>query len=128
MMHGREKSGLAIVAMKLSNEAGLPVEETVERRAGAMGNADHHRTLRTPSRARVEQGVGRTRRGATAARRSLPVVGAVCGKAARTDLCGGRPVMAVPTATVVGAAGVFPARDVGRQRRRPFSPLQISYR
>ena len=30
-------------------------------------------------------------------------VGAVCGKAARTDLCGGRSVMNVPTATNSGA-------------------------
>lgn len=37
MMHGREKSGLAIVAMKPPNEAGLPVEEVVERRAGPRG-------------------------------------------------------------------------------------------
>src|SRR5205814_8534247 len=29
-----------------------------------------------------------------------PKVGAVCGKAARTDLCGGRSAMSVPTATV----------------------------
>ena len=31
-------------------------------------------------------------------RRQTPEVGAVCGKAARTDLCGGRAVMRVPTA------------------------------
>src|SRR3984885_13852684 len=31
-------------------------------------------------------------------RRQTPEVGAVCGQAARTDLCGGRPVMGVPTA------------------------------
>ena len=30
---------------------------------------------------------------------SLPKVGAVCGKAARTVLCGGRSVMGVPTAS-----------------------------
>ena len=30
--------------------------------------------------------------------RHTPEVGAVCGKAARTDLCGGRPAMGVPTA------------------------------
>src|SRR5712691_8593459 len=30
-----------------------------------------------------------------------PEVGAVCGKAARTDLCGGRSVMSVPTATAL---------------------------
>ena len=32
------------------------------------------------------------------ARRQTSEVGAVCRKAARTDLCGGRPVMGVPTA------------------------------
>jgi hypothetical protein len=31
--------------------------------------------------------------------RQTPEVGAVCGKSARTDLCGGRPARAVPTAT-----------------------------
>ena len=31
-------------------------------------------------------------------RRQTPEVGATCGKAARVDLCGGRPVMGVPTA------------------------------
>ena len=30
--------------------------------------------------------------------RQTPEVGAVCGNAARTVLCGGRPVMGVPTA------------------------------
>ena len=63
MMHGREKSGLTIVAMKPSkvamkpsNEAGMPAEERVERRAGAKGNADDHHTLRTQGRASVDQG------------------------------------------------------------------------
>src|SRR5262249_535783 len=32
--------------------------------------------------------------------RHTPEVGAVCGKAARTVLCGGRSAMSVPTATV----------------------------
>ena len=39
----------------------------------------------------------------SAARRHTPEVGAVCGKAARTDLCGGRSAMSVPTATVAYA-------------------------
>ena len=64
MMHGREKSDPAIVAVKPSNEAGVPVEEAVERRAGATGNADHQRTLRTQGRASVEQGLGRIRQAA----------------------------------------------------------------
>jgi RNA-directed DNA polymerase len=37
-------------------------------------------------------------------RRHSPEVGAVCGKAARTVLCGGHAVMRVPTATVAQAA------------------------
>jgi hypothetical protein len=34
-------------------------------------------------------------------RRYSSKVGAVCGSSARTDLCGGRPAMTVPTATAV---------------------------
>jgi group II intron reverse transcriptase/maturase len=64
MMHGREKSDLAIVAAKPPNEAGLPVEEAVERRAGAAGNADQQGTLRTQGRASVEQGLARIRQAA----------------------------------------------------------------
>ena len=36
--------------------------------------------------------------------RHSPEVGAVCGKAARTDLCGGRGAISVPTATDLGIA------------------------
>ena len=36
--------------------------------------------------------------------RQTPKVGAVCGKAARTVLCGGRPVMGVPTAIQEGVS------------------------
>ena len=36
-----------------------------------------------------------------AIRRQLSEVGAVCGSAARTDLCGGRVVRFVPTATLI---------------------------
>src|SRR5215216_4084254 len=42
--------------------------------------------------------------------RHAPEVGAVCGKSARTDLCGGREVTRVPTATRrVGKRGAVPA-------------------
>ena len=43
-------------------------------------------------------------------RRHAPKVGAVCGKAARTVLCGGRSAMSVPTAIVARA----PRDDVER--------------
>ena len=38
-MHGREKSDLAIVAMKSPNKTGGPAAEAMERRAGAEENA-----------------------------------------------------------------------------------------
>src|SRR5665811_2021295 len=44
------------------------------------------------------------RRENIAKRRYLPEVGAVCEKSARTDLCGGRPVMDVPS--LLGRVGV----------------------
>jgi group II intron reverse transcriptase/maturase len=61
MMHGHEKSDLAIVAMKLPNKAGQPAAEAVERRAGTKGNADQQSTLRAQDRAGVSQALGRVR-------------------------------------------------------------------
>jgi RNA-directed DNA polymerase len=49
-----------------------------------------------------------------ALRRLTPEVGAVCGKAARTDLCGGRPVTGVPTATGASLSRGSVARRRGR--------------
>ena len=77
MMHGAEKSDPVIVAGKPANKAEQPpaersagepnAAELVERRAGTKGKAGQQSTCRTQSRA------------------------AVCGKAARTDLCGVAP-------------------------------------
>src|ERR671913_2576153 len=61
MMHGREKSDLAIVAAKPANNDGQPSAELVERRAGAEGNAGQDRTRRAQDRANVSQGLGRVR-------------------------------------------------------------------
>jgi RNA-directed DNA polymerase len=47
-----------IVAAKPTNKAGRPA---AERRAGAEGNADQQSTLRTQSRERVIQALGRVR-------------------------------------------------------------------
>ena len=110
MMHGREKSDPAIVARKPANKAGRPAAEPVERRAGAKGNAEQQSTCRAQNRVSVSQALGRVRQTC----RQLPKVGAVCGNAARTVLCGGRPVMGVPTAirnvfeTIVPLNGVEP--------------------
>jgi xanthine/CO dehydrogenase XdhC/CoxF family maturation factor len=46
MMHGREKSDPAIVAMKPANNAVLAAAELVERRAGAKGLGREERTNR----------------------------------------------------------------------------------
>ena len=61
MMHGRERSDLVIVAMKLPNKTGGPAAEAMERRAGAEENASQHRTRRTQSRESVSQALGRIR-------------------------------------------------------------------
>ena len=70
MMHGREKSDLAIVAMKPANKANEPTAEAstgasaaepVERRAGAKGNASQQSTRRTQSRVSVSHALERIR-------------------------------------------------------------------
>src|SRR5262249_50229991 len=71
MMHGREKSDLATVAMKPANKANEPTAEAstgataaepVERRAGAKGNAHQQSTHWTQSQARVSRALERLRR------------------------------------------------------------------
>src|SRR5436309_2084398 len=72
MMHGDEKSGLAIVAENRLNADGRPSAEGGEPRAcpwleqgaGAKGNARQTDTRRTPSRASVSRGLERVRRAA----------------------------------------------------------------
>jgi hypothetical protein len=55
MMHGREKSGDAIVAVKPTNKAGRSAAEPVEPRAEAKGNAGQQSTRRTQSRISVSK-------------------------------------------------------------------------
>ena len=64
MMHGREKSDPAVVAMKLANEAAQAVKEPMEPRAGAEGNAGQHNTHRAQDREHVSQGLDRIRQAA----------------------------------------------------------------
>lgn len=66
MMHGREKSDSAKVAMKPANKAGQPAAEWAERRVEAKGNTAESRTRRTPSRESVFQGLDRVRQTAKA--------------------------------------------------------------
>jgi hypothetical protein len=95
MMHGHEKSDSVVVAVKPANKAqeptaeasaGASAAEPVERRAGTKGNADWQSTHWTQRQARVSKGLERITESIC---RHTPEVGAVCGKAARTVLCGG---------------------------------------
>ena len=55
MMHEREKSDPAIVAVKPTNKAGQPAAESVEPRAGTKGNAGQQSTHRAQNRESVSQ-------------------------------------------------------------------------
>src|SRR6266496_5804190 len=112
MMHEREKSDPAVVAVKPVNNAERSAAEPVEPRAGTKGNADQHSTCRAQYRVSVSQALERIRQ----VRRHSPEVGAVCGKAARTDLCGGRSAMSVPTAIASLAMTAESSRLVRPQR------------
>src|SRR6266540_5420792 len=61
MMHGHEKSDLAIVAEKPVNKAEQPAAKLVERRAGTKGNASQQSTHRTQGGERVSQALERVR-------------------------------------------------------------------
>ena len=66
MMHGREKSDEAVVALKPVNAAERSAAELVERRAEAKGNADQPSTRRTQCRGSVTLGLERIRQAAKA--------------------------------------------------------------
>src|SRR6266508_6228599 len=62
MMHGHEKSGDAIVAVKPTNKAERSAAEPVERRAKAKGNAGQQSTHRAQYRVSVAQALACIRR------------------------------------------------------------------
>jgi RNA-directed DNA polymerase len=64
MMHEREKSDPAVVAVKLANKAERSAAELAEPRAGAEGNASQHSTDRAQNRATVSQALERIRQAA----------------------------------------------------------------
>jgi hypothetical protein len=61
MANGREKSDLAIVAKRSANKGKQSPAESVERRAGAEGNAGRHSTRRAQNRESVSQALNRVR-------------------------------------------------------------------
>jgi hypothetical protein len=61
MMHEREKSDPAVVAVKPTNKAERSAAEPVEPRARAKGNANRQSTYRAQYRASVSQALERIR-------------------------------------------------------------------
>src|SRR5437764_2540758 len=127
MMHGHEKSDLAIVAEKPANKAEQPTAEAstgasaaepVERRAGTKGNCGPAKHVPGAEPDKRVTGAGTH----TAICRHTPEVGAVCGKAARTVLCGGRAMkrsslpLRAPAASWCDPAGGSPAQVRGSAR------------
>ena len=94
MMDGHEKSDPAIVAVKPTNKAERSAAELLERRGDRGGSAPAKHALDSEPGSRVTGAGVHT----ASLCRHTPEVGAVCGKAARTDLCGEREVTRVPTA------------------------------
>ena len=84
MMHGHEKSDLAIVAEKPANKAEQPTAEAstgasaaepMERRAGTKGNAGQQSTCRAQNRISVSQALERIRQFAVTHPRWEPYAG-----------------------------------------------------
>src|SRR5215831_15074561 len=113
MMHGHEKSDLVIVAMKPANKAREAHRGGVcgGGRSGVGGAKGGGQGEYAPAKHVLDSEPGSRVTGAgayTASNcRHTPEVGAVCGKAARTVLCGGRDENRVPTATREGQAPRF---------------------
>jgi hypothetical protein len=114
MMHGPEKSDLVIVAVKPANKVAFPLRSSPRRNPPLRSRWSKGRGPRGmrlgKARTGLSAGLACHRRW-TACGKPLPFgpeVGAVCGKAACTDLCGGRSAMSVPTATKApGKAGAI---------------------
>ena len=95
-----EESDRTIVSMNQTNKEERSSAEPGEKRVRAKENIVQPNTSPTQC---GEVGVPRIERCASSSiSRHTSKVGAVCGNAARTDLCGGRSVMVVPTATLDG--------------------------
>jgi hypothetical protein len=85
--------------------AALPAEPEGIRGLGADGEAGRRISPKAPCPASLAK---------CAVRRQTPKVGAECGNSARSDLCGGRSVMTVPTANLTVLLDRFAHRVIPR--------------
>ena len=108
VMHGCRESDSFIVPRKPSNK-GCPQgpAEEVEGRELAKGNVAVHSRDRTQGRVTPVTRARLRTAGTFGGLHVRPKAGARCGSAARRDLCGGRPVRVVPTATFHGKGSEY---------------------
>src|SRR5215831_6439494 len=104
-MYADEKSDEVVVPRKRSNNGRQLLAEVVEGRASPEGNSRQAAVVRTLSRATTLIRLAAVRWCACGfklrAADVRPEGGARCVSSARRDLCGGRSVMSVPTATMM---------------------------
>ena len=122
-IYADEKSDIPIVPKKLPNKGCMLPG------GGDGGKGDSRREGRREPRmpdtepGKCVEGTRRHTRTRHAIHRnafaSLPEAGAVCGSSARTDLCGGRRVTVVPTATTMVFLHANPFPSGGRALHRP---------
>jgi len=118
-MHACGKSDGCIVPKKLPNKDGhCSSAEAVEGRRPTEGNTLPSAAPRTQCRTGASIGLQRVREAATLLRQA-PEVRAVCGSSARTDLRGGPPARAVPTATDRPTLGIVGVEDHCVRSRLP---------
>jgi hypothetical protein len=98
-LHVLEESDRAVLSMSQTNKEERSSAEPGEKRARAKENIVQSDTSPTQSGEVSVPGIVRCASSSIA--RQCSKVGAVCGSAACTILCGGRSVMIVPTATVL---------------------------
>src|SRR5215510_4086154 len=127
-MYADEKSDEVVVPRKRSNKGRQLPAEVVEGRASPEGNSRQAAVVRTLSRATTAIRLAAVRWCACGfklrAADVRPEGGARCVSSARRDLCGGRSVMSVPTATI--APMEFAKRDLWNVTRRDYSGLMLA--
>src|SRR5215468_7098178 len=133
-MYADEKSDEVVVPRKRSNKGRQLPAEVVEGRASPEGNSRQAAVVRTLSRATTAIRLAAVRWCACGfklrAADVRPEGGARCVSSARRDLCGGRSVVSVPTATLRAAYSItLVARsriEVGTSMPSAFAVLRLS--
>jgi hypothetical protein len=123
-MHVSEESDSGIVPMNHSNKGGQPPAESEEGRPLVKENTHPSHTRPTQSGVRVPQGLMGVRSAENRCTATHPRQEPYALASARTDLCGGQRVTAVPTATATPLRTLF--CHSRRQSRLVIPAISIS--